>query len=454
MVRIYDTLSEQKVELKKTDKQIKMFVCGPTVYDYAHLGHARTEVSFDVIARYLRSAGYDVFYLENITDVDDKIIVRAVNEKTKPQMIAKRFEKEFLKDMKAIRVISVTKRARASSFIKEIQNQIQRLLDKNFAYKTSSGIYFDIKKFSDYGKLSKQNLNELRPGWRIELDAEKKDPIDFALWKFGKEALSWSSPWGEGRPGWHIEDTAITEKIFGQQYDLHGGGLDLKFPHHESEIAQQESVSGKKPFVKIWMHAGFLLIDGEKMSKSLNNFITIRDFLGKFSANVLRFLIISSHYRSPINYNNAVVEQVISSINTIEDFLGKLDLIKSENDGKINISVSEYEKEFIESMNDDFNTPRAISSVFKLLNDYQDKIWKLNKAEAQYLKNWIIEKLNLFGLIIKKPAIPMEVKKVMKEREKMRKQKRFNEADLLRGRIKSLGYNVEDTPAGPFYKSR
>ena len=452
MVRIYDTLSERKVELKKTDKQIKMFVCGPTVYDYAHLGHARTEVAFDVIARYLRSAGYDVFYLENITDVDDKIIVRAVNEKTTPQIIAKRFEREFLKDMKAIKVTSVSKRARASSFIKEIQNQIQRLLDKNFAYKTSSGIYFDIKKFSDYGKLSKQNLDELRPGWRIELDSEKKDPIDFALWKFGKEELSWPSPWGVGRPGWHIEDTAITEKIFGQQYDLHGGGLDLKFPHHESEIAQQESVSGKKPFVRIWMHSGFLLVDGEKMSKSLNNFITIKDFLGKFSANVLRFLIISSHYRSPINYNNAVVRQVVSSMGTIEDFLGKLNLIKLKNGGEINISAGDYENEFIESMNDDFNTPQALAAVFKLINDYQDKIWKLNKAEAQYLKNWITEKLNLFGLIIKKPVIPMEAKKLIKEREKLRMQKKFNESDLLRRRIESLGYNVEDTPAGPFYK--
>ncbi|MEK7146691.1 MAG: cysteine--tRNA ligase, partial [Patescibacteria group bacterium] len=279
-LKIYNTLSGKKESLKKpANRALKLFVCGPTVYDYSHIGHARTYLFFDIFARYLKSLGFKTFYLQNITDIDDKIINRANREKKNISAVARFFEKEYYRDMKTLAVESVDCYGKAGDFIKEIQRQIQTLVKKGFAYKTKNGVYFEVKKFKNFGKLSRQNLNALRPGWRIEPDPGKKDPLDFALWKFSEQKPYWPSLWGKGRPGWHIEDTAITGKIFGSQYDLHGGGNDLKFPHHEAEIAQAESASGKKPFVKIWLHTGFLLVNGEKMSKSLGNFITIKDFL-------------------------------------------------------------------------------------------------------------------------------------------------------------------------------
>lgn len=455
-VRIYDTLSEQKIELnpkRYTPNSLKMFVCGPTVYDYAHLGHARTEIAFDIIVRYLRDIDFNVFYLGNITDVDDKIINRAADEKITPQQLAKKFKKEYLQDMKTLRIVSIKRRVRASSFIKEIQQQIKKMLDAGLAYPTSSGIYFEVKKFADYGRLSKQNLEELKPGWRIEPDPEKKDPIDFALWKFEKdeEKLGWDSPWGRGRPGWHIEDTAITEKLLGQQYDIHGGGMDLKFPHHESEIAQQESISGKAPFVKIWMHTGFLLVNGEKMAKSLGNFVTVRDFLRKHAVNALRFLAAASHYRSPINYDDRLVEQAKNSLATIEVFIDKLNLIKEK--GELSEAVDQIlkssGKDFNESMNDDFNTPEALAAIFRLINDYQEKIWQLNKKEAQFIKQFILDKMKIFGIVFKKLAIPQQIKVLVGKRESLRKARKFNDADLLRDKIKTLGYSIEDTPVAP-----
>lgn len=457
MVRIYDTLTEEKVELKKTARPVKMFVCGPTVYDYAHLGHARVEIAFDNIARYLKTAGYNVFYLQNITDVDDKIIKRAADEKIAPQQLARKFEKEYLWDMKTLRIISIKRRARASSFIKEIQKQIQKILDRGLAYQTSSGIYFEVKKFPEYGKLSKQNLGELRPGWRIEPDPEKKDPIDFALWKLSSsqdDNLIWDSPWGRGRPGWHIEDTAITEKILGPQYDLHGGGVDLKFPHHESEIAQQESISGKKPFVKIWMHVGSLMVNNEKMSKSLGNFVTIRDFLQKHSVNTLRFIMAAAHYRSHINYDNHLIEQAENALGTLDDFVAKLDLIKTK--GEISDvfrnSLKDREKSFIEVMSNDFNTSEAMATLFLVVNDYQEEIWRLSKEEAQLIKDFLLGKLSIFGIVFKKLAIPPQIKILVKKRELLRKGRKFNDADLLRDKIEALGFSIEDTPVGPCIK--
>ena len=274
---IQDTLSGKKKPLRKSKKAVKMFVCGPTVYGPAHIGHARVEAIFDSFARHARDSGYALTYVQNITDVDDKIIDAAREAGIAPQALARRYEKEYLADMKALRIVSVDRRARASDFIDEIQGQIARLMKKGFAYRTSSGVYFEVRKFKPYGALSKQDLDALRPGWRIEPDAEKKDHLDFSLWKnsVALDEVGWPSPWGRGRPGWHIEDTAITEKLLGQQYDIHGGGNDLKFPHHESEIAQQEAASGKTPFVLAWMHVGFLSIGGATMSKSLHNSIEI-----------------------------------------------------------------------------------------------------------------------------------------------------------------------------------
>ena len=253
MIKVYSTMTRQKEELKVTNNKIKLFVCGPTVYDYSHIGHARTYISFDVIVRYLKHEGYSVFYLQNITDIDDKIIKRAKENNEDPLELSHRFEKEYLKDMETLNVSNVNFYARATEHMNEIINQIQDLIDKGYAYDTETGVYFDVSKFEDFGKLSNRNLDDLQ-NTRIQIDSTKKDPKDFALWKKQDEQPYWESPWGNGRPGWHIEDTAITEAYFGPQYDIHGGGLDLIFPHHDAEIAQMEASSGKEPLVEYWMH--------------------------------------------------------------------------------------------------------------------------------------------------------------------------------------------------------
>lgn len=397
-----------------------MFVCGPTVYDYAHIGHARTYIVFDVIARWLRQGGFKLFYLQNITDIDDKIIDRAKKQKKEPREIARFFEKEYLKDMKQLAVESVDKYARAGDHIKEIKAQIDTLLKKGFAYETDSGIYFEIKKFPRYGQLSKQKLNTLRPGWRIEPDPQKKDPLDFALWKKTKDSKI-------GRPGWHIEDTAISEKYLGRQYDLHGAAVDLKFPHHESEIAQQESISGKRPMVKIWIHVGFLLANGEKMSKSLGNFITIRDFLKKYPANVLRLIVLSHHYRSPINYTAKVAKAHQSSLNRINKFMHTL-VVTSAPSPSIDI-------DFKKALDDDFNTAKALAVIF-------DFIAAAPKTEKS--KKYLSEKLAILGVNIKPPLIPAKARELLKEREKARKTKDFKVADKIRNKINKLGFEIED----------
>lgn len=453
-MKLYNTLSGKKELLKKPkNRALKLFVCGPTVYDYSHIGHARTYIFFDILVRYLRYLGLKIFYLQNITNIDDKIINRAASEKKNPFKLAGFFEKKYYRDMKTLGVQSVNRYAKAGDFIKEIIGQIKKLEIKGFAYKTNRGIYFEVKKFKNFGKLSRQNLDALRPGWRIEPDPEKKDPLDFALWKFAEQKPYWPSPWGIGRPGWHIEDTAITEKILGSQYDLHGGGNDLKFPHHEAEIAQAESASGTKPFVKIWIHTGFLLVNGEKMSKSLGNFVTIKDFLKKFKPEVLRMIVLSRHYRSPLDYNIGLAEDAQKNLETIKDFLAKLEFLKKwkNKNGKLKMrfKIKKYELNFQKALADDFNTPEAIAVIFKLINNYQKNIWQLNQKDAAEIAYFIKKKLEIFGLKLKKDKIPPKIAVLAKEREKFRKFQQFIPADRLRKTIQRLGYMIEDTPYGP-----
>lgn len=436
---IYDTLSNKKKRVIKPKRgKLKLFVCGPTVYNYSHIGHARTYLAFDMTSRWLRHRGFNLFYLQNITDLDDKI----PDFKT-----ARRFEKEYMKDMKLLGIDSIDKYARAGSHLPEIKKQIKALLDKGYAYKTSSGVYFEVSKFSEYGKLSQQNLEQLRPGWRIEPDPQKKDPLDFSLWKIDKK---WNlpSPWGRGRPGWHIEDTAITEKYFGSQYDLHGGAVDLKFPHHESEIAQQEAVSGKKPMVKTWIHAGFLLINGEKMSKSLGNFITIRKFLkyplssplvkrGNERANLLRLLVLSHHYRSPINYTEKLVKQTEKTLQGIDKFMRTISN-HSKNTSSLKASRQARrttEKLFIKAMDDDFNTPKALAVLF----DFMAVAEKNDKN-----KHFLAEKLNILGFKMTIPKIPVGVNKLLIKRGQHRDNKNFKSADRIRDEIKRKRFFVED----------
>lgn len=477
-MKVLDTLSQTKKPLAKTRGGLKIFVCGPTVYDYSHIGHARTYIVFDAFVKYLRSLSFKVLYLQNITDIDDKIINRAKERKISPLSLAREFEKEYLKDIKSLKITSVNKYARAGEHIQEIQRQIKVLIKKRFAYQTKNGVYFEVKKFRDYGKLSKQDLEELRHGQRIEADPEKHDLLDFALWKnYQGSSISnqktaqhtvklkiingepaWQSPWGWGRPGWHIEDTAITEKYLGSQYDIHGGGNDLKFPHHEAEIAQQEAASGKKPLVKIWMHTGFLLVEGEKMSKSLGNFITIKDFLKKHPQEVLRLMVLSNHYRSPFNYTEQLAEQAKKSLETIEKFLGKISFsvknkkLKPASQIDVSAEIKKFETAFYSALDDDFNTPKAIASLFDFISSMQKGVWQISSRQAQEIKKSVETKLKILEISFKTVKIPAKIAALAQKREICRKSKHFIQSDALRSQMEMLGYSIEDTPFGPYVR--
>ncbi|MDI6733900.1 MAG: cysteine--tRNA ligase [Patescibacteria group bacterium] len=478
-MQIFNTLSQKKEALSPKKQRINLFVCGPTVYDYPHIGHARTYIVFDVLVRYLKARGFKTFYLQNITDVDDKIIVRAKKENKKPDELARFFTKEYKKDMKKLDVASINKYAEASKFIPEIIKQVTTLINKNYAYKIKDdGIYFDISKFSDYGKLSKRTTEQAEDAIsRIDTSKNKKNRGDFCLWKFPKLEIiqdrkwknykkvltrdgepAWFTPLGWGRPGWHIEDTAITEKFFGPQYDIHGGGIDLKFPHHEAEIAQQESASGKKPFVKIWMHTGSLLVNGKKMSKSLNNFISIEKFLGKYDPLILRWIVLNHHYRSPINYTDSLTNQAQNSLNSVQEFLRKLQkVIDSKNEKGENFNLKNNlktaQEEFFTGMDNDLNTAFAIAHIFDFGLKYQKQIWQMKSSEAKLLKKYIEFLLNILGINLKSLKLPPKVIKIVKNRELCRTHKQFIQADVLRKKINKLGYEVEDTPTGPFIKT-
>ena len=337
-IKIYNTLSGKKDILKPLrGKKINLFVCGPTVYDFSHIGHARTYIIFDCFAKYLKNQGFDVFYLQNITNIDDKIIMRAREKGVPPEDLAEAFFNDYLKDIKNLGITTVKKYAEATDYIKEIINQIQRLEQKGYAYTLEDGIYFDISKVKNYGKLSHRTALQAEDSIsRIDYSKNKINRGDFALWKFATPGEpSWPAPFGSGRPGWHIEDTAITEKFFGPQYDIHGGGRDLIFPHHEAEVTQMEAVSGKKPMASYWMHTGFLTINGQKMSKSLGNGITIDNFLKRYSMQDLRFWIAKNLWHSPVDYSDSIMIEVKMALEKIEEFLRKIKSQKSKMQIKI-----------------------------------------------------------------------------------------------------------------------
>src|SRR3989338_5398310 len=435
-LKIYSTLSRKREIFKPIKKnQVNLFVCGPTVYDYAHLGHAKTYTQFDIIVKYLRHKGYKVFYLQNITDIDDKIIKRANYEKKDWREIVKKYREEYFQDINALGIDSVDKYANATDFIPEIISQVKRLIEKKIAYKISDGYYFDLTKFKEYGKLAKRKITEKDDAVsRIDENPEKRNSGDFCLWKFKKENEPfWKSELGEGRPGWHIEDTAITEKYFGSQYDVHGGGLDLIFPHHEAEIAQMESISGKEPLVRYWMHTGFLKINKAKMSKSLGNFSTIKEILKKYSPETIRYVFASVHYQKPLDFSDKILENAKLSCERLKNICGEI-----KDDGKINeTSLEEFEK----AMDDDFNFPKALQVLWKLVRD--------EKAEGKYQT---IKKIDeVFGLKLltrEKIKIPKEIQKIIEEREKARKNKDWKKADELREKIKKFGYYINDKSDG------
>jgi len=459
-IKIYNTLTGKKDELKPIKgKKINIFVCGPTVYDYSHIGHARLAVTFDFFVKYLRSQKYNVFYLQNITNIDDKIIARAREKKVPPQDLAAAFEKEYLKSMKALGVDSVSKYARATDYIKEIISQVKRLQEKGFAYEIKEdGIYYDISKFKDYGKLAGRTALDAEDAVsRIDYSKDKRNRGDFCLWKFKQEELepSWFSPWGHGRPGWHIEDTAITEKFFGAQYDIHGGARDLIFPHHEAEISQMEAISGKSPLVRYWMHVGFLTVNGQKMSKSLGNFILITDFLQRCDANYFRFFVAKNLWRSPVDYSESTLIEVKAAVSKVEEFLRKLK--GAAGSGKSTQLIKKFEKGFYAELADDFNTPKALAVVFDFIKNANKLLDgnSLSKKDADKIYKFFEEINNIFGIIdfkkVKKAA-PFQIKKLVKERELARKNQDWQKSDEIRAKIEKQGFTVEDTESGPAIK--
>jgi len=459
-LKLYNTLTRRKETFKPLKgREVKLFVCGITTYDFSHLGHARTYIVFDTIVKYLRQKGYDVFYLQNITDIDDKIINRAQEKGITAEKLAKEFEKKYLEDMKDLKVDSVSQYARATEHIREIIRQVNRLMEKDYAYQIQDGIYYDISKFKGYGKLSKRTASQAEDAVsRIDEAKEKKNKGDFCLWKFSKYGEpKWDSQWGEGRPGWHIEDTAITEKYFGPQYDIHGGARDLIFPHHEAEIAQMEAISGKKPLVKYWLHTGFLTVDGQKMAKSLGNFITIRDFLKTNSSRVLRLLVIKAHYRSPINYSEKLLLQTKRELEKIDEFVEKCGILsvkKSRCSGKFKQrEISEIEKKFGKTMEDDFNTPKAIAAILELVNKGNILIAqnKFSSEDSKGVLAFLKKVDDVFGFIFiekTKEKIPQALLNLVKQREEYRKKGNWQKADEIRKKLQKLGYWVEDTKEG------
>jgi cysteinyl-tRNA synthetase len=464
MIKLYNTMTRRKEIFEPLEgNKVKLFVCGPTVYDYSHIGHARTYISFDVIVRYMKYCGYSVFYMQNITDLDDKILKRADELETSPLELARRYEEKYLQDMELLGVEHVNIYARATEHIPEIIRQIGVLMDKGCAYETDKGVYFDESKFEDFGKLSNRNIEDLNVH-RICPDSSKRNPGDFALWKkrerISKEQeMIWDSPWGTGRPGWHIEDTAITETYFGPQYDIHGGGLDLIFPHHEAEIAQMEASSGKKPMVRYWMHTGFLNVKGEKMSKSLGNFITINELLEEYSPEVFRFFVLSTHYRSPIDFSGEILQQSSQGLKRIYKLI---DTINSELDGDTSISLDNdfdyiqklaaVREEFFEAMDNDFNTPAAISTIFDLIRDVNRDIHESNisKNSLTKLKAIIIEFGYVLGLDFSlepdnEENLEVELLDLLKYvREKLRQNKNWELSDEIRDKLNELNISLED----------
>jgi cysteinyl-tRNA synthetase len=448
------------------NNRINLFVCGPTVYDDSHIGHARTYIAFDVLARYLKYKGFSVFYLQNITDVDDKIIQRAVETGDSPRSLARKFEQRYLDDMRQLGVTNVNYYARATEHIPEIIGQIERLIEKGFAYETETGIYFDESRFEDFGKLSHQSAED-RELHRIEPDPTKRNPGDFSLWKKRQdgEEVTWDSPWGKGRPGWHIEDTAITETYFGAQYDIHGGAMDLIFPHHEAEIAQMEATSGKKPLVRYWMHTGFLNVKGEKMSKSLGNFTTIRNMLQRYDADTFRFFVLLAHYRSPIDFSEVALEQAHRSLERIRQAVRIIEeqletAPESSAPEGIDPSLALAKAKFLESMDNDFNTPYALRAVFDLVREVNRRINE--KTISRKGLQDVSEQLREFGRILglcfdavgKKPGEEADaltanlITLLIETRQKLREKKEWQLADEIRDGMNELNIVLEDAKDG------
>jgi len=493
-MKIYNTLSAQKEEFLPQSDEVKMYVCGVTPYDHCHIGHAMSYIVFDVIRRYLQFGGYKVKYVQNITDIDDKIIDRANQLGISTRELADKYTESFHEDMRALNIIPPDEEPRATVMIPKIIEVIQGLIDKGYAYPAQGSVYFRVRNVPDYGKLAHRSLESMMAGARIEAGAEKEHPMDFALWKASKPGEpSWSSPWGQGRPGWHIECSAMSLKYLGDTLDIHGGGQDLVFPHHENEIAQSESFTGTKPFVKYWLHNGLLQLGEDKMSKSVGNLITIKEALDRYSADAMRIFVLSSHYRSPLTYSEEALEAAERGAERLQQ------AARSEGGGeKVDekIDIESYRQRFTEAMDDDFNTAQAVATLFDLareINRLSDEGYSV--AQGQQL---LLELANMLGLTLKpaeKPPLdagplarlvdataerlesvgwkrldevrltikaagepPLDAEPLLELlislRNQVREAEQWQLADMIRAKLAELGIALEDTPKGTVWKRK
>ncbi len=451
MLKIYNTYTSQKEEFKPIEpNKVRMYVCGMTVYDLCHLGHARVLVVFDMVTRYLRSQGYDVTYVRNVTDIDDKIIARANENGEDFNDLTRRFIKAMHEDARALGVLPPDAEPRATSSMADIIKMIETLIEKGYAYAADNGdVYYDVSQFSDYGKLSGKIIEDLRAGERVAIDENKDDPVDFVLWKAAKpDEPFWESPWGKGRPGWHIECSAMSTCCLGNTFDIHGGGQDLQFPHHENEIAQSEAATGEK-FVNVWMHNGFVRIDDEKMSKSLGNFFTIREILERYRAEDVRYFILASHYRSPLNYADTMLDSAGAALSRLYTALRDCEITEMGDDSK------EYVQRFENAMNEDFNTAEAMSVLFDLANQI-NKLKIANTEKASVLAATLKHLGNILGLLQDEPESYLKkggsltglddeaINLLIEQRAQAKADKNWGEADGIRDQLKEQGIELED----------
>ncbi len=459
-MKVYNTLTRKKEELVPiTPGEIKMYACGPTVYNYIHIGNARPLCIFDILRRYLEYRGYNVKFVQNFTDIDDKIIRRANEEHVDFSEISERYIKEFWTDADGLNVRHATINPKATENIDAIIQIISTLIEKGYAYEAQGDVYFSTEKFKDYGKLSHQPLEDLEAGARIMVGEVKREPMDFAVWKAAKPGEpAWDSPWGKGRPGWHIECSAMNWRYLGDTIDIHCGGQDLIFPHHENEIAQSECFTGK-PFAHYWMHNGYINVDNVKMSKSLGNFFTVRDVAEKYGYEPIRYLLISAQYRSPINYSTDIIEQCIAALNRLYTCRDSLDFelknaSDAEHDGDKAIidGFDKYREQFISAMDDDLNTADAIASIFELVRDINTNV--VGKTPSKALVEGAIamfdELTGVLGLVYnrKTETLDSDVEALIEARTNARKEKNWAEADRIRDQLKEMGIVLEDTAHG------
>ncbi|MFZ4620192.1 MAG: cysteine--tRNA ligase [Bacteroidota bacterium] len=472
-----NSLTRTKEEFKPlTEGIVRMYVCGPTVYGLSHLGHAKSYVSFDVVVRYLRYLGYKVTYVQNITDVghltddadegEDKIAKQARKDKLHPMQVVELYTKEYFEDMDAMNVLRPDISPRATGHIPEQLEMTQQLLEKGFAYEANGSIYFDVSKDKEYGKLSGRNLDEAESGTRVDVKSEKKHPADFALWKKAEanHIMQWHSPWGLGFPGWHIECSAMSMKYLGETFDIHGGGLDNQFPHHECEIAQSESVT-KKPFVKYWMHNNLVTVNGQKMGKSLGNFVTLKDAFKRFDACVVRFFILQSHYRSTLDYSEQAVEGAQKGLEKLRNTVARLRTeIGKNRTGSIDFKdkLKDYKKRFFESMNDDFNAPAAVGVLFELVRETNELLSDAQNASHEFMVTldefFTSGAETVLGIRLTASSSSSEglesllIDLLIASRNEARKAKQFTLSDKIRDDLKAMGVILEDTKEGTTWK--